>query len=59
MLGFAQGGATDELREWYGGFEVKASACTECGECMERCAFNVDVTGKMREVVALFEGEAG
>jgi len=59
VLDFAQGGVTDELRQWYEGFKVKASACTECGTCMERCPFKVDVITKMQEVVKLFEGARG
>jgi predicted aldo/keto reductase-like oxidoreductase len=55
-LDFSQAGVTDQLRSWYDGFEVKASACTECGVCMERCPFKVDVIAKMKQVVEVFEG---
>ena len=55
----ARGGVTDELRGWYSGFPVKASACTECGVCMERCPFDVDIIAKMREAVEIFEAKAG
>jgi predicted aldo/keto reductase-like oxidoreductase len=58
LLDFAQGGVTDELRQWYRGFKVKASACAECGTCMERCPFKVDVIAKMKRAVELFEGGA-
>jgi predicted aldo/keto reductase-like oxidoreductase len=43
------------LRAGYFGFPVKASACTECGICMERCPFEVDVVAKMRRAVEIFE----
>jgi predicted aldo/keto reductase-like oxidoreductase len=43
------------IREWYGGFPVKASACVACGECLERCPFDVDIIAKMQEAVVLFE----
>lgn len=59
FVGFTQwDGVTDGLREWYGTLPVKASACTECGVCMERCPFGVDVIAKMREAVELFESTA-
>jgi hypothetical protein len=48
-------GVTDEVREWYSQHQVKASECVECGDCMERCPFSVDVIAKMQEAVALFE----
>ncbi|MCK4584025.1 4Fe-4S dicluster domain-containing protein, partial [candidate division WOR-3 bacterium] len=28
---------------------VNASACTECGVCMERCPFEVDIISKMKQ----------
>jgi predicted aldo/keto reductase-like oxidoreductase len=34
---------------------MKASACTECGACMERCPFGVDAIAKMRQAVEWFE----
>jgi predicted aldo/keto reductase-like oxidoreductase len=45
----------DQIREWYSGFPVKASACSECGVCIERCPFDVDIMAKMRRAVELFE----
>jgi hypothetical protein len=55
VVDYARHGVTDELRDWYASFEVKASECTECGTCLERCPFDVDVIAKMREAVTLFE----
>ena len=55
----AEGGVTDELRGWYSGFPVKASECTECGVCMDRCPFEVDIIAKMRKAVELYEVNAG
>lgn len=54
-----RGGITDELMAKYSKFQVKASECTECGVCMERCPFEVDVIAKMREAVEIFEASAG
>ena len=51
----ARGGDLDQVREWYSGFPVKASACVECGLCIERCPFDVDIMAKIRKAVELFE----
>ena len=47
----------EQIKEWYAGFPVKASACVECGICMERCPFGVEIIAKMREAAAEFEGQ--
>ena len=49
------GGDLQQLREWYAGFPVKASACTECSICLERCPFEVDIMTKLEQAVELFE----
>ena len=54
----AQDGVTDELGGWYASHQAKASACTECEICVERCPFDVDIVAKMVEAVALFEASA-
>ena len=48
----------EQIKEWYAEFPVKASACVECGVCVERCPFDVEILAKMREVVVLLEAEA-
>ena len=48
----------EQVKEWYAGFPVKASACVECGVCVERCPFDVEIIDKMREAVVVFEGRA-
>ena len=50
-----RGGITDQLMADYSTFRVKASECTECGECIERCPFEVDIIGKMHEAIEIFE----
>ena len=45
----------EQVRKWYSRFSVKASACVECGECLARCPFGVDIVARMREAAALFE----
>ncbi len=55
IVDHARDGVTDDLKGWYSSFSAKASACTECGVCVERCPFEVDVIPRMREAVRLFE----
>jgi ferredoxin len=45
----------EQIKEWYAEFPVKASACVECGVCVERCPFDVEILAKMREAVEVFE----
>jgi|GEM_PF-1052223 len=51
----APGGDPEQFREWYSRFPVKASACVECGICVERCPFDVDIMAKLAQAVAMFE----
>lgn len=51
-------GVTGWLREWYEALPARASACVECGICVERCPFGVDIMARLREAVTLFEGGA-
>ena len=48
----------EQIKEWYAGFPVKASACVECGVCLERCPFDVEIIAKMREAAEVFEEQA-
>jgi len=52
---YARGADIAQVREWYSGFQVKASACVECEICVERCPFDVDIISKMHVAVQLFE----
>ena len=55
-VGFTQwDGVTDWLRKWYEAMPVPASMCVECGVCVERCPFGVEVIDKMRTAADLFE----
>jgi len=45
-------------REIYASLPVKASECIECEVCLERCPFEVDIIGKMRRAVEVFESAA-
>jgi predicted aldo/keto reductase-like oxidoreductase len=55
LVGFAAWALSDELRAWYDSLPTRASACTECGICMDRCPFDVDIVAKMRDAVEIFE----
>ncbi len=55
LLDAAQQGMTGALQVAYGALPVKASACTECGACVARCPFGVDVMANMRQAIAWFE----
>jgi len=48
-------GIDDTLQADYNALPAKASDCLECGDCAERCPFEVDVIAQMRRAVELFE----
>ena len=54
LLTMAEKGLTPAIKAAYAALPVKASDCTECGVCMERCPFDVDITGKMRQAAEVF-----
>ncbi len=47
----------DQLRREYSSFENPASSCSECGVCLERCPFDVDVITRLREISKYFREE--
>lgn len=55
FLDAAQIGFTERLRGAYDALPMKASSCTECGACVERCPFGVEVIVRIRQAAALFE----
>ena len=57
LLEMAQYKISDDIRDAYKSLPKKASDCIECGSCMERCPFGVDVISKMQQAVKLFEEE--
>ena len=44
-----------KTRERYNALSAKASACTECGICEERCPFDVKVIDRLKYAIELFE----
>lgn len=55
LLEMAQQQMTTELQTAYNTLTSKASDCMQCGACLKRCPFGVDVTSKMEQAVRLFE----
>jgi predicted aldo/keto reductase-like oxidoreductase len=55
LLDMAQQRVTAEVRGAYAALPARASACTQCGACVERCPFGVDVTDRMEQAAAMFE----
>ncbi|MBD3189572.1 MAG: hypothetical protein GF308_02960 [Candidatus Heimdallarchaeota archaeon] len=47
-------GSIPDPQKEYETFEAKASDCIECGECLERCPFEVDAIAKMKEIATFF-----
>jgi predicted aldo/keto reductase-like oxidoreductase len=47
-------GVFDDLQTDYDALPVKATGCVECGDCLERCPFGVDVIARMRQAVEWF-----
>jgi predicted aldo/keto reductase-like oxidoreductase len=55
IIDWATSGINDELVQWYNTLKVKPGECIECGQCIERCPFGVDVIEKMRHGVTMLE----
>ncbi len=51
----ASGGVTEELRQQYRDFPgTHPEKCVECGVCVERCPFGVDIMAKLGNALRLF-----
>ena len=55
LVNSSDGEPTGTLRDKYRLLPAEASTCTECGVCMKRCPFKVDVISGMTKAVELFE----
>jgi len=44
----------EKLREQYAKLDVKADACVACGDCEERCPYDLAIAEKMEETAAIF-----
>lgn len=54
LLDNAKSGMTAETKAMYDALEAKASECTACNACMNRCPFDVDVVSNMKEATNIF-----
>ena len=45
-------------KEYFPKLTYKPSTCLECGSCMKRCPFNVDVISKMKEAARVLEKQS-
>lgn len=50
----AQFNISKKLKDNYFSINPNASDCIECGDCINRCPFNIDVINKMRKTIELF-----
>jgi predicted aldo/keto reductase-like oxidoreductase len=55
LLDQVSGRTSEEVRGLYASFNSKVSSCVECGECLARCPFGVDIMGRLDKVAELFE----
>lgn len=55
LLDTAKLGLTDNAKAANSELETKASKCTECGACLSRCPFDVDIISNMARVASLFQ----
>ena len=53
-LALIQEEVPETLKNHYELFEQHASECIECGLCMKKCPFGVDIINKMKQAVKLF-----
>jgi len=54
LLHNARLGITAETKANYDALEAKASECTACNACRNRCPFDVDVISNMKEAASIF-----
>lgn len=54
LFEMAQNSMTDEVKSAYLAMQTNASDCVQCGSCMERCPFEVDVILKMEQACKVF-----
>ncbi len=54
LFEMAQNGMTSEIKDAYSTMMKNASDCIQCGNCEERCPFDVEVIPKMEQAERLF-----
>jgi len=55
LMETAQYAISDAVMAEYNALSSKASDCLKCGDCVERCPFDVDVMANMEQAVKLLE----
>lgn len=55
LLDIAEFPVTEEVKTKYTNLQFKASQCTKCGVCVDRCPFEVDIVSNMEKAVDLLE----
>ena len=55
QVDYARHGLTEDLKVWYASHPAKASDCVECGDCLDRCPFEVDIMAGLRKAVEIYE----
>jgi Fe-S oxidoreductase len=55
LLDLANGGDAQKLKAAYQQLDVRASQCLECGDCVQRCPFGVDVIERLKQAVEIYE----
>lgn len=55
MLDYSRHGDLAGLKKWYDSMSAKASDCIECGDCLARCPFDVDIMARLQQAVETFE----
>lgn len=58
LFEIAQGCLTDDIKTAYNAMSRNASDCVQCGTCMDRCPFEVDVISKMEQADKVFSFKA-
>lgn len=48
-------GLGPDLLADYGNLQAKASACLECGDCLDRCPFEVDIIGQLKQAAEVLK----
>jgi predicted aldo/keto reductase-like oxidoreductase len=43
-------GGEDIAREKYKALKIKADKCTECGECIPKCPYDIDIIEKLKNI---------
>ncbi|MBD3181031.1 hypothetical protein GF312_01995 [Candidatus Poribacteria bacterium] len=55
LTDWAKAGLNDSLVNSYAKLSAKASDCIECGQCVERCPFDVDIIERLKKATEVFE----